>query len=82
MAKTIMIADKVYEDLKKAKGSDKSFSEVIAEALDGSNEKKKTIGNLSEFAGVFKGDTEYDEAFKWLKKAEKKSEERLWKKSH
>ncbi len=80
MAKTIMIADRIYEELKKVKGTDKSFSEVIAEALEKSNEKKKTIGNLREFAGVFEGDTEYDEAFKWLKKAEKISDDRIWKK--
>lgn len=80
MARTIMIADRVYADLKKVKGADKSFSEVIAEALEKSNEKKKTVGNLREFAGVFEGDTEYDEAFKWLKKAEKISDDRIWKK--
>lgn len=79
MAKTIMVSNKVYADLKKAKGSDKSFSEVIAESLE-TAKPKKTIGALMEFAGVFKGDKEYDEAFKWLRKMEKKSDEELWKK--
>ena len=80
MAKTIMIADKIYEELKKAKGADKSFTEVIAEALDSAKSKRKTGEGLKEFAGIFEGDTEYDEAFKWLKKAEKISNDRIWKK--
>ncbi len=82
MARTIMISNKVYAELKKAKGKDKSFSEVIADALERSNEKKKTIGGLIEFAGVFEGDTEYNEAFKWLKKAEKISDGKIWKMLH
>ena len=68
MAKTIMIADKVYEELKKMKGKDKSFSEVIIEALAASESKKKTLGGLLKHAGVLKGDTEYDEIRKWSKK--------------
>ena len=80
MAKTIMIADRVYEELKKIKGKDKSFTDVIVESLEKSKAKKKSVGNLIKFAGVFKGDTEYDEAFKWLKKAEKISNDRIWKK--
>ena len=64
MAKTIMIADKLYEELKRAKGVDKSFSEVIVEALEGT--KRKTLGELiRKHAGVLKGDTEYDEIMKW-----------------
>jgi len=68
MAKTIMIADKVYEDLKKAKGKDKSFTDVIAEALEKAKPREKTIGGLLKFAGILEGDTEYDEIRKWSKK--------------
>ena len=67
MAKTIMIADKVYEELKKMKGKDKSFTNVIAEALEGSK-PKKTIAGVLKYAGILKGDTEYDEIRKWSKK--------------
>ncbi len=80
MARTIMVSNKVYADLKKAKGNDKSFSEVIAEAIEKSAEKEKTFGNLMKFAGMFKGDTEYDEAFKWLRKMEKVTDDEIWKK--
>lgn len=79
MARTIMVADRVYEELKKMKGPDKSFTEVITEALDSVKSKRKTGEGLKEFAGIFEGDTEYDEAFKWLKKAEKISNYKIWK---
>lgn len=82
MAKTIMIADKVYADLKKAKGSDKSFSEVIAEALEKAELREKTIGGLLKFAGIFEGDTEYDRVIKWSRKMWKKSDDNLWKELH
>ena len=62
-----MIADKVYEDLKMAKGTDKSFSEVIAEALEMAK-PKKTIAGVLKFAGILKGDKEYGEIRKWSKK--------------
>lgn len=81
MAKTIMIADRVYEELKMLKGAEKSFTDVIAEALEAVKSKKKTGKGLKEFAGVFEGDTEYEEAFKWLKKAEKITADKLWKRS-
>lgn len=80
MAKTIMVSNAVYAELKKLKGNDKSFSDVIIESLEASK-PKKTMGGLLKFAGVFKGDTEYDEAFKWLKKAQKITNDRLWKES-
>lgn len=67
MAKTIMIADKVYEDLKKAKGADKSFSEVITEALEAAK-PRKTIAGVLKYAGILKGDKEYDKIRKWSKK--------------
>ncbi|MBI2176499.1 antitoxin VapB family protein [Candidatus Woesearchaeota archaeon] len=67
MARTIMIADRVYADLKKAKGADKSFSEVIAEALEKSGNRRKTIADVLKHAGALKGYKEDEEAAKWLK---------------
>ena len=67
MARTIMIADKVYEELKRMKGEEKSFTDVIAEALEASK-PKKTIAGVLKYAGILKGDTEYDELMKWSKK--------------
>lgn len=81
MARTIMIADRVYEELKRLKGADKSFTDVISEALGAVKSRRKTGEGLREFAGIFEGDKEYDEAFKWLKKAEKITADRIWKKS-
>ncbi|MBI2143443.1 antitoxin VapB family protein, partial [Candidatus Woesearchaeota archaeon] len=46
MARTIMIADRVYEELKRMKGKDKSFTDVIAEALEASKPKKTIAGVL------------------------------------
>ena len=63
MAKTIMIADRIYEELRKIKGKDKSFSDVIANALEA--KPRKTIAGVLKYAGVLKGDTEYDEIMKW-----------------
>ena len=77
MAKTIMIADKVYEELKKMKGKDKSFTNVIAEALEGSKPKKKLGAALREVAGILEGDAEYDEVMKWSKKMSEKWDKRL-----
>lgn len=75
-----MIADRVYAELKKTKGTDKSFSEVIAEAL--AAKPKKTMGGLLKYSGIFKGNGEYDEVMKWSKKMWKKSDEELWKGLH
>ncbi len=69
MARNIMVSNKVYEELKRVKGNDKSFSEVIVEALERSESSKKTIGELiRKHAGALKGDTEYDKLMKWSKK--------------
>ena len=76
MAKTIMIADRVYEELKRLKGADKSFTDVIAEALEKSESERKTLGNLiKKYAG--KGYKEDAEATKWLNKAWKRWDRRL-----
>lgn len=77
MAKTIMIADKVYEELKKAKGVDRSFTDVIAEALEASK-PRKTIAGVLKYAGILKGDTEYDEIRKWSRKRWKEWQDRSW----
>ena len=75
-----MIADKVYEELKRMKGEEKSFTDVIAEALEASK-PKKTIAGVLKYAGILKGDTEYDELMKWSKKRWKEWQDRSWKKS-
>ena len=81
MAKTIMIANKVYDELKRMKGEEKSFTDVIAEALEKAKPKEKTIGGLLKFAGIFEGDTEYDEIRKWSRKRWKEWQDRSWNKS-
>lgn len=77
MARTIMIADKIYEELKGLKGKNKSFTEVIAEALEASRPKKKLGAALKEVAGILEGDREYDEVMKWSKKMWNKWDRRL-----
>ncbi|MBS3133065.1 antitoxin VapB family protein [Candidatus Woesearchaeota archaeon] len=81
MARNIMVSNRVYEELKKAKGTDKSFSEVIAEAIENQKPQEKTFGNLMKFAGILKDYHEDEEAIKWLKKAKKMTDDRLWGKS-
>ena len=65
MAKTIMVSNSIYAELKKRKG-DKSFSEIIKESLDG--RKIKTGRDLLPFVGILKDDDEYDEIMKKTKK--------------
>ncbi len=69
MAKTIMIANELYEELKRVKGS-RSFSEVIKESLDGKPKKITSMRELCDrFAGIIpEDDREYDEALKASKK--------------
>ncbi len=76
MARTIMVSDRVYSELKKIKGNDKSFSEVILESLEAAK-PKKTMGSLLKFAGILEGDTEYDEVMKWSKKMWKKWDKKI-----
>ena len=63
MAKTIMIANKVYEELKEVK-RDKSFSEAIRELID--THKRKTGKDLVKHVGAIKDD-EYGKIMKELK---------------
>ena len=63
MAKTIMIANNVYEELKEAK-KDRSFSETIKDLID--THKRKTGRDLIKHVGVIKDD-DYDKIIKELK---------------
>lgn len=63
MAKTIMIANSVYDELKEAK-KDKSFSEIIKDLME--THKRKTGRDLAKHVGVIK-DNEYDKIMRELK---------------
>lgn len=70
MAKTIMIANSVYGELKEVK-KDRSFSEAIKDLMDKS--KPKTGAGLRECAGLLpKEDKEYEKIMKELKPLYKK----------
>ena len=67
MAKTIMVSNVAYEELRKLKEEDKSFSDVIIGLF---TDKKSNKGaNLRNHLGVLKGDKEYDIIQKELKAA-------------
>lgn len=71
MAKTMMISNDIYEELKLLKEKeDLSFSELFRELLKAT--KKSKIGDLREFAGILKDDKEYDEIMPKLKMEWKK----------
>jgi len=66
MAKTIMISNTAYEELKKLKEDEnKSFSEVIVELLSG--KPAKTGYDLMKHFGALKGDKEYPKIRKEIK---------------
>jgi len=66
MAKTIMISNDVYKELKDAK-KDKSFSETIKNLIERKN-TRKTISDLRECLGLLdKDDNEYDKIMKELR---------------
>ena len=66
MAKTLMVSNAVYEELKKLKGKeDKSFSEVIIGLVR--DKKQKTGYDLKKHFGVLRGDKEFDRIEKELK---------------
>lgn len=69
MAKTIMVSNEVYEELKLRK-EDRSFSELIVDLLQ-SNETKKGSG-LQSCLGLLKLDKEVNNIEKTLKKGWKK----------
>lgn len=65
MAKTLMISNKVYEELKKIKDS-RSFTDTIMNLID-RKELKKTGASLKECLGLLnKGDKEYNKIFRDL----------------
>ncbi len=67
MAKTLMVSNSVYEELKKIKENEnKSFSDVITELI--TKKEGKTGRDLWKHFGALKGDKEYDEIKKELKK--------------
>ncbi len=61
MAKTIMVANDLYEELKRRKQDNMSFTDVIRQALE--NKPEKTMKKLiEECAGILKPeDDDYDE---------------------
>ena len=64
MAKTIMISNEIYRELKTAK-RDRSFSEVIKDLIE--TKKRKTGAGLRECLGLLdKDDNEYEKAMKGL----------------
>ena len=70
MAKTIMIANEVYEQLKKIKER-RSFTNVIRQLME--KPKSKTGANLGDCLGLLdKDDKEYEKIFKELKPLYKK----------
>jgi predicted CopG family antitoxin len=65
MAKTLMVSNEAYEELKKLKDDKKSFSEVIIGLIG--EKRQKTGFDLKKHFGVLKGDKEYDATQKDLK---------------
>jgi predicted CopG family antitoxin len=65
MAKTIMVSNVAYEELKKLKDEDKSFSDVIIGLV--SRKEQKTGYDLKKHFGILKGDKEYGLIQKELK---------------
>jgi len=64
MARTIMVSNELYNNLKKIK-KDKSFTVVISNLL---HEKKRLGKDLFRFWGALEGETEYDKVMKDLNK--------------
>ena len=65
MAKTIMISNEVYKELKAIK-KDKSFSEILSGLLSSNNTKKGS--GLKACLGLLKKDKEWEEIEKFLKR--------------
>lgn len=75
MAKTLMVSNSVYDELKKIKENDnKSFSEVITELI--TKKDGKTGRDLWKHFGVLKGDKEYKKLRKEIKEGWSKWEKR------
>ena len=69
MAKTIMISNKLYEELKGAK-KDRSFSETIMDLMEIA--KWKIGADLRKHVGILKDDKEYDKIMNDLRPLYKK----------
>lgn len=66
MAKTMMVSNEVYEDLKALKEKeDLSFSELFRELLKSAKRPKADV--LTKFIGALKGDKEYEETLPKVK---------------
>ena len=65
MAKAIMISNTAYDELKKLKEENKSFTDVIIDLV--SNKKQKTGYDLKKHFGVLKGDKEHKALEKKIK---------------
>lgn len=65
MSKSLMISNEAYEELKKLKEEDKSFSDVIIGLI--SEKRQKTGYDLKKYFGILKGDKEYEVIQKELK---------------
>ena len=66
MAKTIIISNEVYEELKNLK-EDKSFSELFKELLKSNNVKR--VSGLRDIIGIMKNDKEWEKLEKERKSA-------------
>jgi predicted CopG family antitoxin len=62
MTKVISLSDKAYAELKKRKGREESFSDVVLRMIE-----NKRTGSLLKFAGVWSGE-EFDAIEKDLRK--------------
>ena len=67
MAKTIMISNLLYKELKHMKGSD-SFTDLIKSLVD-KNKDEKLGKNIFPFFGALKNDKEYNKIMKDLEKS-------------
>lgn len=69
MAKNVMLSNAAYEKLRSQKDFDPnaSYSEIVLNLIERKG-AKKTMGGLKECFGILKGDKEYDEVMKKVKK--------------
>lgn len=69
MAKTVMLSNEAYEKLRSQKDFDPnaSYSEIVLSLIE-RKEGRKTMRGLKECFGILKGDKEYDEVMKKVKR--------------
>jgi predicted CopG family antitoxin len=73
MTKVISLSDKAYVELKKRKGREESFSDVVLRLIE-----NRRSGSLLKFAGVWSGE-EFDAIEKDLRKQREASASREYK---